>query len=439
MNIQDSITALLNGEMTGESELAELMHRLAVSPEKRALLVEQIRMSRAYRALGSSTTPTSAADAAVFSGLAAIDRGFASAAAMEPPVVQAESAGAGWPLRSGIAAMVAVALLCIGVAGGLLLGSNAPEPRPAAAVSDGDAAGLVMLGIAQDSLTRARMEIAMLRENARTLHARIERLSALSLRQKALLATRRQASRAPVAAAVTVASTHAELRSMAVRSRPAVAANDSRAELPTVQPVGLREAPLHGFDAAPIRARAAAPRVGELDLGEVGGTPLGVEVELRNNLRLSLPRVYGLSTSPTIFADRELQASLHLARSSFLSSSLRGGIAVGETEFSQVLTPSTDGRTTDSLVRQSPRLLYARGFLAPEVLRIANFSTALELGVGGTQIGPLGTIGVQTEYHANQWLSATAGVSAWMLWTSLDGQIYTSTNLNIHYGIGIGF
>src|SRR2546421_6035359 len=76
MTIHEQITALLNGDLAESAQVGELLHVLAVSPEKRALMIEQIRMSRAFTAMGSSLAPSHALDSKLWSGIAAIDAGF---------------------------------------------------------------------------------------------------------------------------------------------------------------------------------------------------------------------------------------------------------------------------------------------------------------------------------------------------------------------------
>jgi hypothetical protein len=64
---------------------------------------------------------------------------------------------------------------------------------------------------------------------------------------------------------------------------------------------------------------------------------------------------------------------------------------------------------------------------------------AVELGGGGTEIGPLGTFGLDLEYQVVDRLSIRAGASAWVLFSPLLGQMYMSSNLNLHYGVVVGF
>ncbi|MBC8146167.1 MAG: hypothetical protein H7X80_11335, partial [bacterium] len=54
MSIHEKITALLDGELADAGEVAELMHVLAVSPEKRDLLVEQLSLKRHFASSAST-------------------------------------------------------------------------------------------------------------------------------------------------------------------------------------------------------------------------------------------------------------------------------------------------------------------------------------------------------------------------------------------------
>src|SRR5687768_4004714 len=82
MTIHEQITALLDGELVDGGAVAELMHVLAVSPEKRELLVDQLSMKRYYTASAAQVVPPASADLAIMRGLASVD---ASVAAGAPP------------------------------------------------------------------------------------------------------------------------------------------------------------------------------------------------------------------------------------------------------------------------------------------------------------------------------------------------------------------
>jgi hypothetical protein len=70
---------------------------------------------------------------------------------------------------------------------------------------------------------------------------------------------------------------------------------------------------------------------------------LGLKVGLRDNLRLSFPRVYGLVNRQSVLLDRELFAETDRLP-------IRVGLAAGETRFSQKFSTDTGGstRTTSS-------------------------------------------------------------------------------------------
>src|SRR3954470_11061497 len=98
MTIQEQITALLNGEMTDEVHVSELMHVLAVSPEKRAILVEQVAMARAFTTMGTGIVPPGAADMKILAALGAVDAAFPARPVQEPAA--ADPAPAPVPLSS---------------------------------------------------------------------------------------------------------------------------------------------------------------------------------------------------------------------------------------------------------------------------------------------------------------------------------------------------
>ena len=170
MSIQEQITALLNGELTDSSRVAELMHVLAVSPEKQTILVEQIRMSRLFGQMAGTITPSRAADEKILGSLAAIDAGLAGAVPIAGAVTGAAAtsvtgavvAGTTWSLlgRLGLAALVSLLLLSVGLGGGYILGARNAPTMARAADTLGNATFL-LLAASRDSLeaTSTRLQL----------------------------------------------------------------------------------------------------------------------------------------------------------------------------------------------------------------------------------------------------------------------------------------
>ena len=112
-------------------------------PEKRDVFIQQLKMSRAFTALGASVTPPRSADQAIWSSIAAID----SAMQLEPANTAPVEAVATAPLAaaSGVAAasagtflwmrmaLLGTLLIGFGLGAGYLLWHNAPATVEATA------------------------------------------------------------------------------------------------------------------------------------------------------------------------------------------------------------------------------------------------------------------------------------------------------------------
>ena len=85
----------------------------------------------------------------------------------------------------------------------------------------------------------------------------------------------------------------------------------------------------------------------------------------------------------------------------------------------------------------NPDLWYGRAYLSSDVLTIPQWNTslALELGAGGTEIGPMGTFGVNAEIEFLDRWSVHLGTSSWLLLATYQGRMQSSVNFNGHFGL----
>jgi hypothetical protein len=158
---------------------------------------------------------------------------------------------------------------------------------------------------------------------------------------------------------------------------------------------------------------------------------------LRDHFRLSLPRVFGLNASQNVLTDRELYATYRLSH----DGGIKGGAAIGQTRIGLVLHSNTGGMLADTITELNPDLLYGRLFIASRILGIEEWKTSLglELGAGGTEIGPLGTFGLTVDYAPFDRWTIQAGASSWWLLSRYRQQWQSSINFNLHYGVGYRF
>jgi hypothetical protein len=164
------------------------------------------------------------------------------------------------------------------------------------------------------------------------------------------------------------------------------------------------------------------------------------QIGMRSNFRISFPRIYGIEPRPNALTDREITMTRRLdAGAMGLRMPMRMGIAVGGTQFSESFHTNTGGHQIDTIIEQTPSFFYGRGFIAPELISSENFGASLELGGGGTVVGPFATVGLGLEYRALDRVSVDIGLDSWLLWTKLEQQAIMSTNLNAHVGAAMWF
>lgn len=454
MSINEEITALLNGDLDDESRIAELMHVLAVSPEKRNMLRQQIRMSRAFSVMGAGIVPPPSADQGILAGISAIDREMAGeampaggSAGLSAAAPAASTFATMW-LRNLVAGLV---LMACGVGAGYLLWHDT-EPRQATVTHRAatPAPQVQALRPVQDDRIVAglRDSLAMLRGELASMTAR-----QTTLRDRAVLnadrgsnASRENVQRESIVRQTSspAATTREDVRNVTPAETPVEQAKVN----PAISTTALRS----DAGAVPVPNEEIRAASGTLDatssidaFTEEKSAPGPWQIAMRDHFRLSLPRVYGLSANRSILFDKEVLLGYGLATSeSSPLSTLQIAAAFGETQFTQVYHTGESGRAPDLIIEQSPTVLYGRVMLASEMFRTSAFSGALELGGGlttasGAMLGPIGTFGVNVEYRPVDVIALHLGTSSWLLWTEHDGQIYTSTNLNGHLGIALGF
>lgn len=525
MSIQEQIIALLNGDLHDPAQVEELMHVLAVSPEKRALFVDQVRLSRAFSAAAGAVTPSRRADERLWEGIRAIDAGLAPGSAADAgsvasglpssgvSAIGSSAAGASAIGASAIGAsaigmafrrywmrgVMAVLLLGAGIGLGYLVKDSVSPAgsRPALVVKLPPGGRIAPLpGTSEYGESSAAVdarepvppppaevlaEIAKLqRERARLArevdHLRATRSSALRAN-----AFRSDASGSDASGNIGMGRMGNGLVSLGANGSTPMAT-----ELPEVRALREHELPL---DDREWRERRAADRSGReigggiervklrdgaylraggeeplaQPLARIGGLdPLTVEspsaeaaisdpgpwrLGINNLFRLSLPRIYGITPKTTVATDREVDLSYRLGHDhGGMLTSLRLGAAAGQTPFAQVYYKSGSGpNPVDTLIEQRPALFYGRGYVAPEVIRSGIISGMMELGIGGTGIGPFVTVGTSVEASTDasfgpfDGIATHLGVSTWILWTQTGDRTYTSTNLNVQLGAALRF
>lgn len=444
MSINEEITALLNGDLDDESRIAELMHVLAVSPEKRNMLRQQIRMSRAFSVMSTGIVPPPSADQGILAGISAIDREIAGE--VLPPAGSAGLSAAA-PAASVFASMwlrslvFGLVLMACGVGAGYLLWHDEEQQAPVA--------HRTIEPVVQSRPVQDERIVAGLRDSLAMLRGELAGMTAArqtTLRDLATLRADRssnvrrepvQKEMIPAAATTRESTTLVETPVEQVKMNPAITTTALRSD-EKAAPVHSQE--INNASGAPLDASSSLDAFKEEE-----SVPGPWHIAMRDHFRLSLPRVYGLADNRSILFDKEvlLGYSLSTSEGSPLST-LQIAAAFGETQFTQVYHTGESGRAPDLIIEQSPTVLYGRVMLASEVFRTSAFSGALELGggltaAGGSALGPIGTFGLNVEYRPVDAIALHLGTSSWLLWTEHDGQIYTSTNLNGHLGIALGF
>ncbi|MGE3801348.1 MAG: hypothetical protein AB7H80_10030 [Candidatus Kapaibacterium sp.] len=450
MNTNDKITALLHGELTDDTQLGELMHLLAVSPEKRKNLLEQIRLSRQLLRSGTALpTPSAGVEGIwnqvmvpdisptqnVVSGGAAIGTGVDSATASASITGRSEETKRRYlPL---------ILTLLLGIGGGMLLGWNFSSSNNSL---NGNSSSMVSTTTERSPTTSSHSissteqlpsskqivkEGVLVKEsegepvpNSQKSLSRLEQK--ISTLQEVLSREQSRAS-ALEEENVMLRSEIAALEmkknasdSSPVESLPYLPSNmlEAKTTLPAIE---LRD----GL----AQTLIAVPRMPDTTPEEKENL---VRVEARQFFRTSLPNVQGLDGSGSLVLDREVGASLKLDDFGLPS---RVGVAAGQTIFSQVFHTNTGGAVTDTIIEQSPALFYGRAYLAPRLFGTEKIVGSAEIGGGGTELGPLGTIGLGVEYNLSKRVTLGGGVTSWLLWTSFKNQLHTSTNLTGHIGI----
>jgi hypothetical protein len=489
MNIHEQIIAFLDGEMRDESQVAELLHVLAVAPEKQRMLIDQVQIRRSFTTFGGGLASPLAADAAILQGLHAIDAGFPSAgpspsasAAPPPsaplfrysPMLMGSVAallitvggvigyifGSGGTTRSDDGVRAGVAATAPATPGGV--GSHVTTEGARVSSSTGSVAstsGTQMPGTQARGIASGRSGdvgsstissghaatvsvvngsdglVVALRDSLSRLRARYASLLAANARE-----TRRIASSSNIAA-------------VAPRNPVAPASHDVQSVIEH-GPVGATTQPT----IAAVRPRTIGGGVGTSEFGIAAMTPpaqmekrpltdaeLAVpervwQIGMRSNFRISFPRIYGIEPRPNALTDREITMTRRLdAGAMGLRMPMRMGIAVGGTQFSESFHTNTGGHQIDTIIEQTPSFFYGRGFIAPELISSENFGASLELGGGGTVVGPFATVGLGLEYRALDRVSVDIGLDSWLLWTKLEQQAIMSTNLNAHVGAAMWF
>lgn len=440
MNISEQITELLHGELTDDRSVAELMHLLSVSPEKRKAFLEQIAVSRKLIRSGGGIAPAPSAIDGVFSRISGLES--AAGTTISPQPTQSPANTDSRRKRYGLALI----LLFAGLGAGYLLGIGndttiqsgladaAAEHSGNGTVKDqmqqsGSTASVrengMDVGTTPDSRTQPSQETTLL-SGTSIPENRISELQGLLAiersRNKELLGRIEGLQLALNAAQVANVSTPQTATSTAERySRLIDGALPAQIPVITAQQIAAQRAERATRTGNASQLPALQP---SRDTGPW-------RLEMRQHVRSSLPKIEGLTTPGNIFSDREIGASLRL------QNPMRLGVAVGKTTFSQVYHTNTGGALNDTIIEQAPDLFYGRAYIAPQIFEVDNFSASFELGIGGLEIGPIGTAGINMELQTTDHVRLHGGISSWLLWTSYRNQLHTSTNLNAHIGVSL--
>lgn len=439
MSIQEQIVAFLDGELTDETALSELMHVLAVSPEKRAFLVAQSRLTRLTATLSQSIVPSASADAAVMAGIASIDD--VGHVAARPSASPSGPSTTTRPWRSGGLLLLPV----VGLLAGYLMWGGEPVDKsidarahePAVVGLSSRTGGELQgcLGAIHSGLAGELDRAVALRRATTPLLAELQRMRRLLTRRSAAIAqgpafviegspTTDSAPRiepSPSSEATVQSASTVSLDRAAPRPARLVLSNPSRT--------------VHPAPAPPASRSELLP-----DHTQQRSGPRQVSIGVRNLVRLSLPRIYGIPAEQSVFTDRELTIGFRMDEGALgLRSPLIVAGSIGETRFAQSFRRHEGGSSVSTVIEQTPNLLYGRGWIAPQLLSIDGFAGGVELGAGGTAVGPFATIGLVAEYRPIDVLSMDLGVASWMLFSQLDAQNVVSANLNAHIGASIWF
>lgn len=494
MTTNEQITALLHGELADDKSVAELMHRLSVSPEKRAAFLEQIQLSRSLLRSGGSFAPAPAAAQGVLDAIAAMEASDGGSMAAAGASTDAPSPVTDEPRRRRLGLLLLLLLGALG--GGYILGSTiatvgtedtdgiaaaSAEHRTESAPPDSERSLASRNPQKNDASSQSANEPSgskglNARPNAGGPNAEMDRTISPQERatgtstSSADMSIRRGTAATPADLTAELRAARAahddlfsqlqheravtaQLRERVRQLDEQIAAYTSGAEPETSNSVAPIEtpsartraltpaAPVTEHSAAqqspladPDGASVASGRLADLPNISAADEPGLWRLEMRQFFRSSLPTVEGLSPSGDILTDREFGASIGF---NALSTAVRFGVGIGKTEFAQVFHTNTGGALNDTIIEQSPRLVYGRAYVAPTIFEGESFSSALEFGVGGMEMGPIGSVGLNLEYAFTDRVRLQGGLSTWMLWTSFRNQMHTSTNLNAHVGLSI--
>ncbi len=433
MNIHEQIIAFLDGELHDESQVAELLHVLAVAPEKRHLLLDQVKLRRSYATLGGGLASPVAVDMAILQGLDTIDAGFPSAPISPPTPAPAQVMGVARFFRYHpmLVSSVASLLLVIGGVIGYLFATGEKKGFATASASGPTVpSAAASVGTPSPSDMVDDLVVKGLRDSLALLQSRYGALMAPSVR-------RPMAHRSTISAATSADG----VARMQPYRRAADTAMLSATSSPIGTPIALRSVHPDG-DLGSSSDRISMRSPSQMEGRPVTEEDLAVvdrvwQIGLRSNFRLSFPRVYGIESSTNALTDREVVATRRFESGDLgLQMPLRLGVAVGGTQFSETFRATGN---TSGTIEQTPNFIYGRGFIAPEIISSESWGGALELGAGGTVVGPFVTLGLGLEYRAMDRVSMDLGVSSWLLWTKLEQQSIMSTNLNAHVGAAMWF
>ena len=435
MSIHEQITALLDGELSDGTAVAELMHVLAVSPEKQGMLVEQLAMKRRFASTAATIVPPASADLAILRSLGAVDAEIAAVAHDDTPTpapvaLPARTTSAPW--RTILVASSAIVLLVGGFfAGSFYRGDGMPANETAMQSAASPTAAELLA--ARDSIAVLSRELALL-ASAPATGGGVERSSDISSRGNRIAANARPLSGRSRTLQPRVVEHQGEAIAAVHEDRPERLVSAIEETRPPV-----RES-LEARRPALVERSERVTKPSDSLWASIPDAPIGIQVGLRNHARLSLPRVYGVSEPATALLDRELISSIALGgEDDGILARVRAGAAFGQTQFAMLLHTNNGVARVDTVHALAPQALYGRAFIAPEIVRLRKAAGLLEVGGWYSRVGGFGTVGLTFEYRPIEEVALHAGASSWLLWTRFNGVVTLSTNLNAHLGAMIGF
>lgn len=454
MTIHEQIIAFLDGELGSEAEASELMHVLAVSPEKRNILIESARMQRAFGTMGSTLTPATAIDQAILAGIVGIDAGLPAANASHSADLSPSEVANSRTRRWGLVGLAAFLLLSLGY----LIGQDQSSvatlsgAMPAAASSNAASSNAASSNTTRSTVTTPN---AVASNTTASTSATLQATSstASSSASDSLAALRAKVlSLQDALAARPVRTIVRYLRGSATTDIKPVAEDRARAmnqsERATVSKVAVEQSsPLPSSSATLSRestllrsSTRGASKIPVAEASSTESTERRWHVGIRNNIRTSLPKIYGLATRQNILTDREIQGGVRFDEGFLgLRTPVGVGAAFGGTRFSQIFQVREGGASVNTVIEQTPNLLYARAWLAPQILSSQAWSGSLELGGGGTEVGPFLSLGLDAEWRPIDLVSVHGGASSWLMWSGAQLQTSLSSNINGYMGVSYWF